>query len=130
MGNTDTLDGGVTGNTAGPADAAVATASTARLVYILYLVGLLFGPAAIAGVIIAYVNMSGAPVWLQSHYCFQIRTFWIGALFLLLGILTTLLLVGYLVLLLWAVWVIVRCAKGLQALDRKETYPNPVGWMC
>ena len=127
MGNTDTLEGGLTGNTT---IEAASGAGTARLVYSLYLAGLLVPPAAIVGVIIAYLNMPNAPAWLQSHYCFQIRTFCIGMLFLLAGLLTAILLIGYLILLCWAAWVIVRCMKGLKVLERKETYPDPIGWMC
>ena len=56
-----------------------AGAGTAKLVYILYLVSLLIGITAIVGLIIAYVNRDDAPGWLQTHYRFQIRTFWIGA---------------------------------------------------
>ena len=52
--------------------------STAKLVYILYLVGLVFGITGIIGVIVAYVNKGDAPEWMQSHYRFQIRTFWMG----------------------------------------------------
>lgn len=47
-------------------------------VYILYLVGFLAGITALVGLVLAYVNRSDASAWLQSHYTFQIRTFWIG----------------------------------------------------
>src|SRR5579862_5866741 len=47
--------------------------STAQIVYILYLVSLVFGVTGIVGVIMAYVNRSDAPEWVQTHYRFQIR---------------------------------------------------------
>src|SRR5438477_11416343 len=51
-----------------------AEADTAKIVYILYLVSLIFGLTSIVGVIMAYVNRADAPGWVRSHYRFQIRT--------------------------------------------------------
>lgn len=104
-------------------------AGTAKIIYILYLVGLVFGVTGIVGVVMAYINKSDAPEWLQSHYRFQIRTFWIGALYIFLGALLSIFLIGYLVLLFWIVWLIVRCIKGMQALEKGQAHPNPAGWM-
>ncbi len=105
------------------------TGSTAKIVYILYLVAILFGFLGIIGVVMAYINKSDAPDWLKSHYQFQIRTFWIGGLYLVLGALLTFVLVGYLIILFWLVWLVIRCVKGMKSLDKKETHPNPTGWM-
>lgn len=102
---------------------------SARIIYVLYLVGLVLGITGIVGVIMAYVNKGDAPDWLKSHYQFQIRTFWIGALYMLIGFILSFVLVGYLVFLFWLVWLIVRCVKGLKSLDKKEAYPDPTGWM-
>ncbi|MEN8168926.1 MAG: hypothetical protein ABFS08_01715 [Pseudomonadota bacterium] len=100
-----------------------------KLVYILYLAGLLFGVTGIVGVVMAYINKSEAPDWMQSHYQFQIRTFWIGALFIFLGALLSIVIIGYFILLFWMVWLIVRCIKGMKSLDKGEAHPNPTGWM-
>ena len=105
------------------------TEGSARIVYILYLVGIVFGITGIIGVVMAYVNRSDAPQWLQTHYQFQIRTFWIGALYIFIGMILTLVIVGYFVLLFWVIWLVVRCVKGLKLLDQKEAHPNPTGWM-
>jgi|TARA_Y100000780_G_C13536825_1_gene359862 uncharacterized membrane protein len=102
---------------------------SAKIVYILYLVGLVIGVTGIVGVVLAYVNKSSAPDWLKSHYQFQIRTFWIGALYMFIGAVLSIVLIGWLVLLFWLVWLIVRCIKGLQALDKQQPHPNPTGWM-
>jgi len=37
--------------------------------------------------------------------------------------------IGWLVLLFWMVWLIVRCIKGMKALDSQQAHPNPTGWM-
>lgn len=98
-------------------------------VYVLYLVSLLIGITAVVGVIIAYVNRSSAPEWLQEHYRFQIRTFWIGLLYAFVGALTALILIGWLILLFTLVWFIVRCVKGMMYLNEKRAPADPGSWM-
>ena len=103
--------------------------SMAKVVYILYLAGILVGITGIVGVIIAYVNKSDAPEWLKTHYQYQIRTFWIGFLYLFIGSILSIILIGYLVLLFWMVWLIVRSVKGMKYLDNEQAHPDPTGWM-
>ena len=69
------------------------------------------------GLIMAYVMKDGAADWLQTHYRFQIRTYWIGLLYVLLGVYTLTVTLGYFILLFTFVWVIVRCTKGLKQLS-------------
>lgn len=101
----------------------------AKIVYILYLVGVVFGITGLIGAVMAYIYKSDAPEWLYSHYQFQIRTFWIGLLYLVVGSILLVVLVGWLVYLFWVVWLIIRCVKGLQILDKKEPHPNPTSWL-
>ena len=105
------------------------TEGTAKIIYILYLVGIVIGITGIIGVIIAYINKTDAPAWLQSHYQFQVRTFWIGLLYLIIGGILTLAVIGYLVFPFYVIWLIVRCAKGIKALDNRQAHSNPTGWM-
>jgi uncharacterized membrane protein len=100
-----------------------------NIVYILYLAGLIFGVTGVIGVIMAYVNRHEGPEWLWSHNDFQIRTFWIGLLSLVISSLLTLIFIGWLLILLWYIWVIVRCARGMKYLARGEPYPNPTSWL-
>ena len=104
-------------------------AGSAKLVYILYLVSVIFGLTSIIGLVMAYINRGSAPAWLQSHYQFQIRTFWIGMLYGVIGALLTRVLVGWLILLFTLVWLVIRCVTGLQALDRNEAVSAPTTWM-
>ena len=91
---------------------------TPTLVYLLFLVGLLVPPAGIVGVIAAYVNKGDGPDWVQSHFRFQIGTFWKGAIFLVAGALLVFFVVGYFVFLTWFVWLAVRCLNGLNLEER------------
>ncbi len=100
-----------------------------NIVYILYLAGLIFGVTGLIGVVIAYVNRRDEPEWLRSHYDFQIRTFWIGLLYLVISSLLTLILIGWLLILLWVIWLIIRCARGMKHLARGEPCPFPDSWL-
>jgi uncharacterized membrane protein len=104
-------------------------ASTANTVYILYLLGTIIPFTPIVGVIMAYVNHSEAPEWVQTHYRFQIRTFWIGMLYGLIGVVTCIIIVGIFWLGFVLVWWVVRCVKGMQAISRGAPYENPASWM-
>lgn len=103
--------------------------STAKIVYVLYLVSLVVGVTSLVGLVMAYVNVGDAPESLRTHYRFQIRTFWIGLLYGVAGVLLTLLGIGIVILVFAAVWLVVRCVKGLKHLDRREPYPNVETWL-
>ncbi len=110
---------------------AVQTDSTAKLVYVLYLVTLPLsaGLLSVIGVILAYVNVGDAAEPAKSHYRFQIRTFWLFVLYSIVSGLLVLLGIGFVLLAFVAVWFIVRCVKGLKYLDRGQPYPNAETWL-
>jgi uncharacterized membrane protein len=104
--------------------------STAKVIYILYVVGWAIPIIAqIVGVIFAYVNRDDAPAWLQTHYQLQIRTFWIGLLFGVISLVTTTIYIGYPLMLLTLIWMTIRCAKGLKTIFDGEPYQNPETWL-
>jgi uncharacterized membrane protein len=113
-----------------PAPQPVPGTTSATVVYVLYLLSLVTGGlTSIVGLVMAYVNVGGAPEPLASHYRFQIRTFWIGLLYGVVAGLLALAVIGFVALLFVAVWLVVRCVKGLQALDRRQPYPNVETWL-
>ena len=99
------------------------------VVYALYLVGLLNGLTAVVGVILAYVSKGAAPEWMQSHYIFQIRTFWLSLLFTVIGGVLTMVGIGFVILAAVWVWTAVRCIIGLSWLLKGQAYPTPRNWM-
>ena len=99
------------------------------IIYTLYLANFVIPFTSLIGVILAYINKNDDTSFLQSHYQFQIRTFWIGLLYFFVGALLTLILVGWLILLFYAVWLIIRCVKGLRYLINQQPIPNPTSWM-
>jgi uncharacterized membrane protein len=69
------------------------------VVYILYLVGFFTGITALAGVIIAHMQIGRSDPVSDTHFQFQIRTFWIGLLYVVVGAITAVVVVGLLILL-------------------------------
>lgn len=100
-----------------------------RLVYILYLVSFVIGVTCIVGLIFAYMNRGKAAPWLQTHYTYLIRTFWIGVVLFFAAFVLAFILVGFVLMLAIAVWVIVRCVIGLQKVSRNEPIENPESWL-
>jgi uncharacterized membrane protein len=52
--------------------------TNALVIYILYLAGLVIGISGLIGLVIAYINRGKAGGFVETHYTWQIRTFWIG----------------------------------------------------
>ena len=90
---------------------------------------LLGGLTTLVGVIMAYVYRGSAPAWVQTHYQFQIRTFWIVLLGCVIGGGLSLIIIGIPILIAVVIWYIVRCVKGMQYVGRREAYPNPETWL-
>jgi len=99
------------------------------IVYACYIAGWVTGISPVIGVILAYVSKAAAPEWLQSHYVFAIRTFWLSLLFGLIGVLTLIIGIGALILIAVGVWVTVRSIVGLSWLLKGQAYPTPRNWM-
>ncbi len=91
----------------------------AHVAYALYaLAPFVAGPTALIAVIIGYVKRNEAEgTWLASHYRWQIRTFWFGLLWGVIGVLTMIFLVGFVVLIADAVWMLYRVIKGWIRLN-------------
>lgn len=104
------------------------TLPTAKVIYILLIVSTIVGFTGIIGLIMAYVMKGDSAPWLQSHYRFQIRTYWIGVLYVFIGILTLSITLGYFILLFTFVWLIVRCTKGLKQLEDNQPVKNLESW--
>ncbi len=98
------------------------------IIYVLYLTSLVVGITSIVGVVLAYIN-KGEDNYLDSHYQFQIRTFWIGLLYTLIGFVLIPIFIGWLILLFVVIWIIIRCAKGLKFLGKKQPLPDATSWM-
>jgi uncharacterized membrane protein len=110
-------------------DQQLSNKTLALIVYILYFVAYFTGITAVIGVIIAHVQIGSADPMLATHYRFQIRTFWIGVLYLVIGAALSWVLIGFAVWLWLFVWSLVRNVKGVLALNENRPIANPGSWM-
>jgi uncharacterized membrane protein len=75
-------------------------------------------------VIVNYVKLDDARgTWLESHFRWQIRTFWWGLLWGVIGSVLLLILVGWLVLAVAGIWIIYRIVKGAMYLSENRPLP-------
>jgi len=96
-----------------------------QLIYVLYLVGLAFGLTALIGVVLAYMNRGAASGVLASHYTYLVRTFWLALGYGLVAAVLMVVGIGFLLMIAVAVWLILRCLRGLQWIGRGEPVPDP-----
>lgn len=96
----------------------------AHAVYGLQAASFVLGFTSIVGVILDYARRDRVRgTWLESHFTWQVRTFWYSLLWGLLGVTTLVAIVGYFVLLGVTVWAIYRIAKGwLNLADGRPMY--------
>ena len=94
------------------------------LVYALQAASILVGVTFLVGVIVNYVKLDDVRgTWLESHFSWQIRTFWFAFLWGVLGVLTFGVGIGFFILIANSVWFIYRIVKGwLNLNDGKEMY--------
>ncbi len=100
-----------------------------QLVYILYLVSLAIGLTLLVGLVFAYMNRDRADPWLQTHYTYAIRTFWIGLLYGFICFVLIWVLVGFVLALVVLVWFVIRCVRGLQAVTQEQPIADPQTWL-
>lgn len=110
-------------------DTAAAKFDSVKLVYILYFIGFVVGITTLAGVIVAYMKRGEAAPDAATHFTWQIRTFWIGLLFSVIGAVTTFILIGFLIMLATVVWMLIRLIKGFMLAGEGKPIPNPTTWM-
>ncbi len=97
----------------------------------LYLASFVTGITGLIGVVLAFVWKSDADPagWEHSHFRYHVRTFLLGLLGSIVGALLTLILIGFLILLGVAIWVVIRCVMSLTKAMKGEPMPNPTTFM-
>jgi len=87
----------------------------------------LIGWPSIIAVILNYVKRDEARgTWLESHFRWQIRTFWFGLLWVMLCVLFVIMTLGIGILIAWlplafiTIWFIYRVVRGWLALNARR----------
>mgnify|MGYP001810886452 CR=1 FL=1 len=94
----------------------------AHIVYGLFVLGMATGGiAAIIGLVLAYVQRANVrSTYLETHYTWQIVTFWWGILWSIVGLVLSFILIGYVVWLFAFVWFLYRLVKGWSQLGQHK----------
>ena len=97
-----------------------------QIIYFLYAASLIIGVTAIVAIIMNYIKRDEvAGTWLESHFRWQIRTFWFSLMWGFIGGLTMIIGIGVLVLIVAGIWAIYRIVKGmLNFYDNKPMYQD------
>jgi len=108
-----------------PPDALASVKQLTLVTYLLYAASVFVGVTAIVAIIINYVKRDDARGTLyESHFTWQIRTFWWGLLWSVIGGLTVFLIVGFAILAANWLWLIYRIVKGF--LNWNDGKPMPI----
>lgn len=96
------------------------------VIYALYAASYFVGVTAIVAIVMNYVKKEDvAGTFLESHFRWQIRTFWFGVLWGVLGTITMVFIIGWFVLAANGIWIIYRIVKGwLRLNDGKPMYAD------
>ena len=92
--------------------------------YVLHLVGCVAGVTSIVGLILNYVKRDGYDELFDSHHAWMIRSFWWAILWCVLGLVTLVIFVGFVILGVAWLWYVYRHVRGLIALLNGEPMPR------
>ena len=93
-------------------------------IYVLYAASLISGVTALIGIVLNYIKRDDVVGTLyESHFTWQIRTFWYSLLWAAVGWATVWIIIGFLVWAAAGIWFIYRIAKGwLRLTEGKPMY--------
>ena len=94
------------------------------VIYALYGVAIFLGITAIVAIVMNYVKKADVQGTIyESHFRWQIRTFWFGMLWSFLAALTMFIGIGFILFPVVGIWYIYRIVKGFLRLnDGKAMY--------
>lgn len=109
-------------------DKSVSDKSLTSLIYLLYALSLVLGVTALVAIVMNYVKRDDVQgTWLESHFRWQIRSFWFAVMWIAVSGLMVLTIIGVpfaLVLLLIAgLWILYRVVRGWWNLMQRQTMP-------
>ena len=101
--------------------------ATVLLAYVLHLGGSIAGVPSLVGLALNYLKRHDADPALTTHHHWMTRTFWWALGWLVLGVLTTALFIGWLVIAIAWLWYVYRQVLGLIRLANGESMAFDTG---
>lgn len=96
------------------------------IVAICYLLGALTGVFGLIGLILAYLwKQDVEEAWMVSHMRFHIRTFWYSFAFMVGGVVTAIIGIGFLILAFVSLYFFVRSVLALVEAQKARPIPDP-----
>ncbi len=94
------------------------------IIYLLQILSFATGITFIVAVIMNYIKLNEVRgTWLETHFRWQIRTFWFSILWAVIGWILMIILIGYLILIANGIWIIYRIVRGwINLYDNKPMY--------
>ncbi len=111
------------------------------VIYGLYIGSIMAVVTAPLGAVIAHIQLGRSHSWLDTHLRFQLRTFWIGLLAIIVGLLLWQVTgalglppiyawsFGYLFFTLGIAWMMGRCGVGIHLLMANRPIDAPQSWL-
>lgn len=94
------------------------------IIYLLYALSWFAGLSAVVAIVINYVKREDAAGTIyESHFRWQIRTFWWAVSWAVLGLITLIVGVGWIIFGVLVVWLIYRLVKGLLYWNDRRALP-------
>ena len=92
--------------------------------YALYAFSYFAGITAIIAIVLNYIKLEEvAGTWLQSHFRWQMRTFWFGLLWAIIAFVTMPILIGFVIHFVNCIWIVYRVIKGWLYFNDNKTMP-------
>lgn len=96
------------------------------IINLLYLGSFFTGVSGLVGIVLAHVwQGENGEDWAQSHFTYMIRTFWIGFVATIISFLLMIVLIGFLLMPVVAIWFGVRSVLSLVKAQKREPMPDP-----
>jgi uncharacterized membrane protein len=107
-----------------PEEKGKADKTMTTIIYALYAASLIFGITMLVAIVLNYIKKEDvAGTLYESHFRWQIRTFWFSFLWAVIGAVTSIIVIGLFILAADLVWYIYRIAKGwLRLHENKPMY--------
>ncbi|MBC8055384.1 MAG: hypothetical protein H7Y61_02270 [Rhizobiales bacterium] len=91
------------------------------VIYGLYAASFIVGITGLVAIVMNYVKRDDVRgTFLESHFSWQIRTFWISLVVAIIGLVLMLVVIGWVVLIADTVWVIYRLVVGAIRLNENR----------